>query len=59
MRKKSRGFRAMLEILRTSRGNVASLGPAGALGPVYTPYRVWLAELDSAIALAEREIDRR
>jgi len=32
----------MLEILRTSRGNVASLGPAGALAHVHTPYREWL-----------------
>lgn len=42
----------LLRAVRISRGNVASLGPAGALGPVYAPYEQWLAMLDAAIAKA-------
>lgn len=44
----------LLEALRITRGNVASLGPAGALEP-YAPYRVWLAMIDDAIAKATGE----
>lgn len=39
----------LLTTLHITRGNVASLGPAGAIEP-YTPYREWLAMIDSAIA---------
>ncbi|HOW49902.1 MAG TPA: hypothetical protein PLB26_19850 [Rubrivivax sp.] len=39
----------LLEALRTTRGNVASLGPAGAIP---FEYREWLAMLDAAIAKA-------
>lgn len=44
----------LLEALRITRGNVASLGPAGALEP-YAPYREWLAMIDAAIAKATGE----
>lgn len=44
----------ILEALRTTAGNISSLGPAGALGPreVYEP---WLRTVKSSIALAECE----
>jgi hypothetical protein len=42
----------MLKVLKVSRGNVASLGPAGS-GAVWATYQVWLAELDRVIELAE------
>lgn len=42
----------LLEIVRTTIGNVRSLGPAGALAPVYTPYRIWLAQLEAAYTKA-------
>lgn len=41
----------LLEALQITRGNIASLGPAGALTP-YTPYQEWLAMVDAAIAKA-------
>lgn len=41
----------MLHALRISRGNVASLGPAGALQP-YAEYREWLRMIDEAIDAA-------
>lgn len=44
----------LLEIVRVSIGNVRSLGPAGALGPVYEPYTVWLAHLEAAYAAATK-----
>lgn len=44
----------LLSALRITRGNVASLGPAGALEP-YAPYREWLAQIDSVIAKAEAQ----
>ena len=43
----------MRAILRTTRGNIASLGPAGALSDVYVPYREWLARVDAVLALTE------
>lgn len=39
----------LLEALQITRGNIASLGPAGALTP-YTSYQEWLAMVDAAIA---------
>jgi hypothetical protein len=44
----------LLAALQVTRGNVASLGPAGALAnlPVYAEYREWLAVLDEVIAKA-------
>lgn len=45
-------YEPMLEILKTTAGNIRSLGPAGALGPVFREYEVWLAEVDAAIAKA-------
>lgn len=39
----------LLEILETTRGNIMSLGPAGALP---SSYRVWLEEAERCIALA-------
>lgn len=42
----------LLEIVRISIGNIRSLGPAGALAQVYTPYREWLAQLEAAYANA-------
>ena len=44
----------MLDALRICRGNVASLGPAGALEP-YAPYIPWLQMLDAVIAKATGE----
>ncbi len=44
----------LLEALKITRGNIASLGPAGALTP-YTPYQEWLAMVDAAIAKATGE----
>ena len=41
----------LLEALKITRGNIASLGPAGALTP-YTPYQEWLAMVDDVIAKA-------
>lgn len=43
----------MLEILKTTAENIRHLGPAGALGPVFEPYTVWLAGLEAVIAKAE------
>lgn len=42
------GAPELLEIVRITIGNVRSLGPAGALAQVYTPYREWLAQLEAA-----------
>lgn len=50
----SPAFGAMLDTLRTTRGNIRSLGPAGALEP-YTPYRNWLRAVEDAIQAAENE----
>ena len=49
----------LLHALRITRGNVASLGPAGSLLPM--EYREWLAMIDAAIAAAAgiAELDRR
>lgn len=49
----------MLETLRTTRGNIRSLGPAGALDALpedlpWMPYRPWLAAVEQAIDHAER-----
>lgn len=41
----------LLEALQITRGNIASLGPSGALTP-YTPYQEWLAMVDAVIAKA-------
>lgn len=38
-------WREAAELIRVSVGNVAALGPAGALAPVHTPYAEWLAQL--------------
>lgn len=43
----------LLDVLRVTAGNIRSLGPAGALANVYTPYEVWLAVVEAAIAKAE------
>lgn len=45
-------IRAFVACTQVSRGNVASLGPAGALDKVYTPYQVWLEMLDGMLARA-------
>ncbi len=42
----------LIEIVRMTIGNVRSLGPAGALASVHTPYREWLAQLEAAYAKA-------
>lgn len=47
-------FAAMLDILKTTAGNIRSLGPAGAIEP-YLPYRIWLRGVEEAIELAEAE----
>lgn len=43
----------MYEALKVTRGNVASLGPAGMLADVYSNYTEWLAVIDAALAKAE------
>lgn len=43
----------MLEALKVTRAKVASLGPDGACGPVYTRYQDWLSLINAAIAKAE------
>jgi hypothetical protein len=43
----------MLEALKTTAGNISSLGLAGALGPTWLSYAPWLAVVDAAIAKAE------
>jgi hypothetical protein len=45
-------YAVMLGALKVTRGNIASLGPAGALGP-YESYVVWLRVVDEAIQKAE------
>lgn len=55
----SPAFTAMLEILKTTEGNIRSLGPAGALNEVWPCYRVWLQLVQEAIAAAETELDPR
>lgn len=52
-RKSEARRKAMLEALRVTEGNIRSLGPAGALGPVYMPYRIWLRVVQEAIAVGE------
>lgn len=42
----------LIEALETTRGNILSLGPAGALDEVPMPYREWLAVVDAALAKA-------
>lgn len=42
----------MLEAVRIAIGNVRSLGPAGALSAVHTPYREWLSHLEAIYAKA-------
>jgi len=44
----------LLEALKTTAGNIRSLGPAGALGSVPMEYERWLAVVDAAIAKAVR-----
>lgn len=43
----------LLDVLKTTAGNIRSLGPAGALGSLPEPYTVWLAVVEAAIAKAE------
>lgn len=50
-------LREALDVLRVSEGNVRSLGPAGQLGEVYTPYKIWIRVLRDAIAKCEEAID--
>ena len=38
-------WREASELIRVNIGNVASLGPAGALASTHEPYTVWLAQL--------------
>ncbi len=47
----------MLEALKTTQGNIQSLGPSGALGDVWPPYRTWLRIVSEAIEAGERELD--
>lgn len=44
---------AMLQALKTTAGNIRSIGQAGVLGPVYESYRPWLEVVEAAIAKAE------
>lgn len=43
---------ALVKILKTTAGNIRSLGPAGALDQVPMPYRIWLEEVEKALAAA-------
>jgi hypothetical protein len=43
-----------LQVLRVTAGNIRSLGPAGAL-EACSPYAIWLAEVERAIAALEQE----
>ena len=45
----------LLEALEITAGNIRSLGPAGALAQVLTPYREWLAMVEGVIAKAKGE----
>jgi hypothetical protein len=45
----------LLELIRLSIGNVRSLGPAGALAQVHTPYQEWLAQLEAVYTKATGE----
>lgn len=42
----------LAEAVRTSVGNVRSLGPAGALGP-FESYRAWLEQLEGSLSRAQ------
>lgn len=42
----------LLETLKTTAGNIRSLGPAGALNAVPYPYREWLRVVEAAIGAA-------
>lgn len=42
----------LYEALRTTAGNIRSLGPAGALDVVPSPYCEWLAVVEAALAKA-------
>ena len=53
----NKGLSAMLEALRVTEGNIRSLGPNGALGDVYMPYRIWLKVVQDAIETGEQELD--
>lgn len=46
---------ALLTVIRTSIGNVRSLGPAGALGRVPMPYQEWMRVLEEAYVKATGE----
>lgn len=52
---RSPAFFAMLTALRLTKGNIESLGPAGALGPVFSTYAQWLEAVRVAIDMAEAE----
>lgn len=39
----------MTEALKTTAGNIRSLGPAGHLDRVPMPYRIWLQVVEEAI----------
>lgn len=43
---------ALVNILKITAGNIRSLGPAGALENVPRPYRIWLDEVEKALAAA-------
>jgi hypothetical protein len=43
----------LLEALKTTEGNIRSLGCAGALDQIPSPYRGWLKVVQEAIAKAE------
>jgi hypothetical protein len=45
----------LLELIRVSIGNVRSLGPAGALAQVHTPYQEWLRQLEAVYTKATGE----
>ena len=45
----------LLEVLKTTLGNIKSLGPAGALDSVPMPYQVWTQVVADAIAKATGE----
>tara|TARA_R100000365_G_C2748574_1_gene80543 strand:+ start:51 stop:392 length:342 start_codon:yes stop_codon:yes gene_type:complete len=46
----------LLEALKTTLGNIMSLGPAGALESVPMPFRVWAEVVKNAIDKAEGNV---
>lgn len=57
MSRPAKALEVALEALRVTEGNIRSLGPAGHLGPLYSPYVIWLRVVQEAIAICEAKHD--